>query len=218
MTNFLCLGQPQDLFGDYTRNFEYALEEFCSMHWPCEFENKKGRCVNVSTRHDKRGHQNAKGKVLAVGAYKSGFNGVDYKTQWMNMLKTWLADLQEELQAVESTNSEQGNHLRPIREQHLKSICHFYWDLKQPRQPRSGAWHFQSHGTCLCCLMRAPEYALRCGHVLCSRCVVAFGEVRKTTFEMKFCPLHADETQWSPPWKIRMKPKFAGIRVLTLDG
>ncbi|KAJ4295420.1 hypothetical protein N0V90_007432 [Kalmusia sp. IMI 367209] len=138
-------GQPQDLFGDYTRYFEHALEEFCSMHWPCEFSNKKGGCVNTSTRHGKKGHQNAKGKVLAVGQYQATFNSIDYKAEWMNALKMKLAELQDELQSFENTSSELGDHLRPIRKQHLQNIDRFYWDMKGPSRSRSGALSFQSH-------------------------------------------------------------------------
>ena len=183
--------------------------------------------MTVASRHEKKGHQNAKGKILAAGPYQSpSFNATNYMKVWMNDLKTRLFELQGELQLLENQNPEPGNPLRPVRDQHLQNISRFYWDLRE-RSPysssastsqKSGAYRFQSHGTCLCCLMRAPEYALKCGHVLCAKCVAAFGDNRKTTVEMNFCPLHGFETPWSPPWKIPMKPKFAGVRILTLDG
>ncbi|KAF2475025.1 uncharacterized protein BDR25DRAFT_280671 [Lindgomyces ingoldianus] len=204
-------GQPQDLFGDYLPNFENALIEFCSMHWPCEFSNKKGRCVNVSKRHDTKGHQNAKGKIIAAGKYQSEFTADKYKVVWMNSLKTRLAELQEDLKRVEEAGEELEDPLISIRKQHTENIARFFLDV-------GGASHFSSHATCLCCLMKSPEHALRCGHVLCSNCIKSFGVVKKTTIEMPFCPLHPFETMWAQPWKIRMKPDFAGVRILSLDG
>jgi len=158
------------------------------MHWPCEFSNTRGRCVNVSARHGKKGHQNDKGKVFAVGDYKSAFKSIDYKVKWMNIIEVLLADFQEELQDLENKNLQQLDHVELIRKLHMKNISQFYRHL-------NGARSYGSHGTCLCCLIRIPEYALRCGHVLCSKCVVAYGKARRATFEMDFCPLHPDKTR-----------------------
>ncbi|KAF2792920.1 FabD/lysophospholipase-like protein [Melanomma pulvis-pyrius CBS 109.77] len=203
-------GQPQDLFGDYLPNFENALTEFCNMHWPCEFSNKKGRCVNVSKRHESKGHQNENGKVLAAGEYQANFTD-KYKVTWMNSLKMRLAELQNDLKKLEEAGAELDDPLISIRQQHMENIVRFFFDV-------GGASKFTSHATCLCCLMRPPEHALQCGHVLCTNCVKSFGEVGKTTIDMRRCPLHPFETKWERPWKIRVKPDFAGIRVLSLDG
>jgi hypothetical protein len=181
------------------------------MHWPCEFSNKKGRCVNISKRHDSKGHQSESGKVLAAGRYQSGFTAEKYKVTWMNSLKTRLAELQADLKRVEDASADLENPLISIRKQHMENIVRFFYAV-------GGASNFTSHATCLCCLMRSPEHALRCGHVLCSSCIKSFGVVEKATIEMQYCPLHPFDTKWERPWKIRMKPDFAGIRVLSLDG
>jgi hypothetical protein len=195
------------------------------MHWPCEFIDRKGRrCVIIASRHAKIYHQSAGGKFFGTGPYYSpSFNATDYMKEWMNDLKTKLLELQGELQILEKQKPEHVHPLRPVRDQHLKNLSWFYRDLRERSvipngSQKSGACRFKSHGTCLCCLMRAPEYALRCGHVLCAKCVAAFSNKQKTTFEISSCPLHGSETQWSPPWKILTKPKFAGVRILTLDG
>ncbi|KAF2735206.1 hypothetical protein EJ04DRAFT_576300 [Polyplosphaeria fusca] len=203
-------GQPQDLFGDYLPNFEDALTDFCNTHWPCEFKNNKGRCVNVSKSHQK-GHQNARGKVIAAGGYESRFTTDRYRIVWMNALKQRLHDAQEELKRFEESGPEFTDPLQPIRTLHRNNIARFFFDV-------GGASQFNSHSTCLCCLMRPAEQALRCGHVLCSECVKSFGEVKKTTIVMRQCPLHPEDTAWARPWRIRMKPDFAGVRILALDG
>jgi hypothetical protein len=43
-----------------------------------------------------------------------------------------------------------------------------------------------------------------------------FGQLENNNIVMTECPLH--ETSWAQEWKIRVKPDFAGVRVLSLDG
>ncbi|CAN9415920.1 unnamed protein product [Alternaria alternata] len=203
-------GKPHDLFADYKPNFEDALVEFCSSHWPCEFTHaKRGRCVNVSKSHEK-GHQTGDRGMVTHGRYMSSFTADDYKNVWLNSLKTRLHDVQEELERKEDSSEETGP-LGPIRRLHARNISSFYRAV-------GGASKFNSHATCLCCLMRPPEHVLRCGHVLCTECVKAFGTVRNYTMEMKECPLHIDDCNWKNSWRIRIKPDFAGVRILSLDG
>ncbi|CAN9422509.1 unnamed protein product [Alternaria alternata] len=203
-------GKPHDLFANYQPNFEDALVEFCSSHWPCEFSHaKRGRCVNVSKSHEK-GHQTGNRGKVTHGHYMSSFTVENYKNVWLNSLKTRLHDVQEELERKEDSSEETGP-LSPIRRLHARNISSFYRAV-------GGASKFNSHSTCLCCLMRSPEHVLRCGHVLCTECVKAFGTVRNCTMEMKECPLHIDDCNWRSPWRIRMKPDFAGVRILSLDG
>jgi hypothetical protein len=203
-------GKPHDLFGDYQPNFEDALFDFCSSHWPCEFSHpKRGRCVNVSNSHEK-GHQTGNRGKVTDGRYMSSFNADGYKNVWLNSLKTRLHDLQEELER-EKDNPEASGPLGPIRRLHARNISSFYRAV-------GAAPSYNSHTTCLCCLMRPPEHVLRCGHVLCTECVKAFGTVRNCTMEMKKCPLHIDGCKWKNPCRIRIKPDFAGVRILSLDG
>jgi hypothetical protein len=81
---------------------------------------------------------------------------------------------------------------------------------------------FISHSTCFCCLMQVPQHPLRCGHVLCTACIKAYGSPKQSrvTWEMKYCPLHEGETQerGTSTWVIKFKPEFAGVRLLSLDG
>jgi hypothetical protein len=48
---------------DYCR---YAIEAFWHRSAPCEFRLGSDQCVNVASNHDPKGHQNAKGKIIAV--------------------------------------------------------------------------------------------------------------------------------------------------------
>ena len=85
----------------------------------------------------------------------------------------------------------------------------------------SGFWQTaKSNKACFACLQSVPDHALPCGHVFCEQCVKDFGrssEDQRSCIEITQCVLCLSE--WlTPPQLIRLKPKFAGIRVLTLDG
>ncbi|KAL9044870.1 MAG: hypothetical protein Q9214_002025 [Letrouitia sp. 1 TL-2023] len=85
----------------------------------------------------------------------------------------------------------------------------------------SGFWEIaKSNKTCFACLQSVPDHALPCGHVFCEQCVKDFGqssEDQRSCIEMTQCVLCLSEW-FTPPQLIQLKPKFAGVRVLTLDG
>jgi hypothetical protein len=76
----------------------------------------------------------------------------------------------------------------------------------------------RSHKTCLCCLLRAPEKVLACGHALCNVCISTLG-VRsledKYTFILNRCPLCGTRCDYT---EFQLVPPTAGIRLLSLDG
>ena len=78
----------------------------------------------------------------------------------------------------------------------------------------------KSNKACFACLQSVPDHALPCGHVFCEQCVEDFGrssEDERSCIEITQCVLCL--SKWlTPPQRIRLKPKFAGVRVLTLDG
>ena len=93
--------------------------------------------------------------------------------------------------------------------------------LASTRLQYSGFWKTaKSNKACFACLQSVPDHALPCGHVFCEQCVEDFGrrsEDERNCVEMTQCVLCLSE--WlTPPQRVRLKPKFAGVRVLTLDG
>lgn len=181
------------------------------MYWPCTFANTKGRCVNVSTTHSTKSHQNAKGRIIADGGYQSdGFSVEDFGSTWTRHIQDHLSEFQKELKAIidKPHQETEEDMMWKLHTRHLRS---FYGDT---------AHLFISHSTCFTCLMAVPEHVLPCGHVLCSRCIRNHGKQRssKVVLELSSCPLHEPDTQWQTPWVIRFKPDFAGVRLLCLDG
>jgi energy-coupling factor transporter ATP-binding protein EcfA2 len=207
------LGPAEKVFPEYMEHCDDALDDFCDRHWACEYMSNRGRCVNVKAGHNTKGYQLKNGQVLAVGGYQSSFAPQEYRAGFRNDIYTALARLLEELQEANSESS----HLELEQAAHI----HRDWVLKHFFNHLGGPKEFVSHTACFSCLVSIPEHPLPCGHVLCTPCVKAFGTSRsRTTIDMKYCPLHENNTQahFRLSWQISLKPPGAGIRILTLDG
>lgn len=79
----------------------------------------------------------------------------------------------------------------------------------------------KSSKTCFTCLQWVPDHALPCGHMYCEHCVNDFGQQcnsQRYVVEMSQCVLCLESWGTQSPQLMRMKPRCAGVRVLTLDG
>ncbi|PSN59126.1 hypothetical protein BS50DRAFT_594903 [Corynespora cassiicola Philippines] len=217
----------------YLVHCEYALQGFCAIFWPCTFQHpKRGRCVNVSQRHNK-GHQNARqepytllstvkqhadfvsarGQIIGSGLYQSDFTFKNLVDDWYRHLKRHLKSFQAKLDQ-ETGASANVDELNVMTKIHHANINEFYRGF-------GGAQNFINHSTCFCCLADLAEHPLPCGHILCTRCIKGFGTAHKTVSGVYFvssCPLHHRGPVFQVPWQVSFKPQLAGVRVLSLDG
>jgi hypothetical protein len=204
-----------DLFAYYVDYCEDAVESFWLQHVQCEFTEGPYRCVNFAANHKSKGHQDARGSVQP-GKFVSSFQPKHFFPLWSGRVKREIYRVDAELQ--EALRRDRGSSKEAcLLELHNRTMRQFYRDI-------GAADHFLSHYTCLCCLMQPPQHALRCGHVLCTQCVRAYGRPMDTTtskqnvLSLDCCPLHPTNTRWSTPCIIRFKPEMAGVRLLCLDG
>ena len=79
----------------------------------------------------------------------------------------------------------------------------------------------KSNKTCFTCLQEVPDHVLTCGHGYCSRCIMEFGK-ESDSFEygwvMGHCILCQEFWYEDRRQLVRLQPKCAGVRILTLDG
>ena len=78
----------------------------------------------------------------------------------------------------------------------------------------------KSNKSCFACLQGVSDHVLPCGHGYCEQCVREFGtpsEKYESALILKQCIL-CQKSFSDCPQEIRLKPRCAGVRVLTLDG
>lgn len=182
------------------------------MHWPCGFTNDLGQCCNVRSGHNPKGHQNKQGRIIGNGDYESNFNVSVFRPLWEQLLKASLTQ-------VQSSSFKLGQEFPDRNELQVAALIHQERLNELYSNVLGAATNYVSYSACLCCLRELPECALPCGHVLCFPCVQIYGvRTSKTTIEISRCPLHVRDLISSPPWVITTKPRYAGSRVLCLDG
>jgi hypothetical protein len=168
-----------------------------------------GRCVNVRSGHGSKGHQFKNGKVFAVGSYESKFSVESFQEIFRYLVFTFLKELLSELQK-KILNSQPEDQV--AAEIHKTRVMRpFYQHVSQ-----GTTICLISHSTCFSCLMAPPEHSLPCGHVICTPCLLAYGQRQdRDVIEITSCPLHSGRNF---RWVVYLKPDAAGVRVLTLDG
>jgi hypothetical protein len=166
--------------------------------------------VNVRSGHTK-GHQSASGRVLAGGAYESSFTFDGFQKHFHNEVYLFLDQL---LRDLPRNNSSDGKpEVKAATNQHKPKILRpFFSHVLEGNE----TYEFSSHTVCLCCLLDVPEHSLPCGHVLCTRCLRAYGTVTKEhNVEFLKCPIDGKVLDCA---LFRLKPDDCGVRILTLDG
>jgi hypothetical protein len=205
------LGTPRRLLLHYRESCNRALQEFCESWWPCDFHKGALRCVNTSRGHAK-GHQDFNGRVLGAGPYTSSFTEKSFQGEWQSILNDNLDDIRRQMESLTCIDDGASVEEEVAAETiHLRRMNEFYASLGDLSA-------CMNHSACFCCLRELPEHPLPCGHVLCTSCVISFGRRKnRMALAMGFCPLHSEQ-KWPHEWEIAVKPRYAGIRVLTLDG
>ncbi|KAI0024490.1 FabD/lysophospholipase-like protein [Xylariomycetidae sp. FL0641] len=194
-----------------------AMQTFADLYWPCNFVNPSifgelGQCCNVRSGHNEKGHQNKEGKIIGHGGYQSNFDASEFQPLWDQLIR-------QSLMQVQSASFRLTHEFPDRNELQVASLLHQERLNELYSNILGDAKSFISYSACLCCLRELPECALPCGHVLCLPCVEMYGNrTSKTTIEINRCPLHVRDIIATPPWVVTTKPRFAGTRILSLDG
>lgn len=218
----MSAGAAATIFTGYQPFCVEALEEVYEKHWRCEeCDNKKNRrCANVSTGHSK-GHQLEDGKVFAVGEFWSAFmrNEKKEKENFIGAISSELDRLLNKFSTGQGTPAVALYHRDNVLN---KYFGYWNWRGKSNNQGEDRG-PVTAHTTCFSCLSGTPVHALHCGHILCDQCVEDYSEkpCPSTTpsREINICPLCSNiDAPWEVPWKYKVRPRYSGLRILSLDG
>jgi len=117
-------------------------------------------------------------------------------------------------------DSTEITELQAAAQVHREVLKSFFRVTDPPEARPQGAARLASHSTCFCCFVEPAEHPMSCEHVLCNSCAMLYSKQRTASrmeTEVQFCPFGCDWFRGSPQ-VVRLKPKSAGIRVLSLDG
>ncbi len=191
-----------------------AIHTYQNKYQRCAFEFPDGqRCKAIRPTHPEHCNSDEKGSTIP-----GNFDSTDYSETPVDTVRN-IEDSFITMFKKLCSHTKNGSwlYLPPLsdlaesRRQVLASTS-----LQQ-----SGFWQTaKSNKACFACLQSVPDHALPCGHVFCEQCIKDFGrssEDQRSCVEVTQCVLCL--SKWlKPPQLVRLKPKFAGVRVLTLDG
>lgn len=78
-----------------------------------------------------------------------------------------------------------------------------------------------SNKTCFACLQSVPDHVMPCGHVYCEECVKEIGRASsdyESVIVVSDCALCQETFRGGYLQLVRVRPRCAGVKILTLDG
>ncbi|EON61597.1 hypothetical protein W97_00812 [Coniosporium apollinis CBS 100218] len=205
LRHFRQVVEPVDIYyRDMKDCIQTALKKFADVHEQCAFTFPRGSaCIVRRLTHDQ--HCDEHGTRQAGLFQVSGLVERDI------------------LDSIQDQFIKQYRHIctfarsspeLPTRDQSSQQ-------RQEVLQEYADVWKvFRSNKTCLTCLQAVPDHVLACGHAYCVRCVQELGRPSRafeSAWIMDRCVLCS--RYWPEHGKlVRLKPRCAGVRVLTLDG
>ncbi|KAN0072294.1 hypothetical protein V8E54_009223 [Elaphomyces granulatus] len=207
LRNFEQAWEPEDIFKrDLRRLCEDGIQKYREKYQNCGFKFEGGlRCIARYPSHEE--HCDEKGARISGNFDPSEYQEDSTKT--INEIRELFIAIYKNLCADQETPSlpDPAVLLRQ-REDVFEEFANI-WKVTK------------SNKTCFTCLQSVPDHVLSCGHGYCPNCVKEFGQ-KSNYYEyglvMDHCVLC--QTEWRDEHRqlIRLKPKCAGVRILTLDG
>jgi hypothetical protein len=206
---------PEVIFDDQLGAFcRHALNSYRLQFATCAFTFDNGTpCAAGWANHNV--HQASKKGNVEPGPFqcrrKWAEDRSDTRDMWIQDLKKRFAteyrNVFDPIQRVVPNNGLDATTRLRNRRVEVNKVYHREWR------------YIKSNKTCLSCFQHVPDHVLHCGHAYCARCVQELGELSRKAecaLEMQSCLLCRPDDHFSH--LVFLKPKLAGIRVLSLDG
>ena len=167
------------------------------------------KCVNLPHGHS-RGHQNILGSRFASGVYESIF-AEELKHSYDDQVRAQLEITEAAMNRVNpfASAAERRDAAWSIQVDNMKKL-----HLQNPRLDT------RCTTVCFWCIREVPFKVLSCGHAICLSCAESCRLIKQSQDDriliMDGCLLHAVPEKMRET--IQLKPKMAGVRILSLDG
>jgi hypothetical protein len=178
--------------------------EMCSFHFP-DGQACTSRPAKLHTQHTAGKGQFEPGLFVHQRQWRSGD-----KRDWISEIRQRFVESYEAIFISRNTNPDEDS--TPDKRLASRREC--------GHNTYSPMWkHIKSNKTCLSCLQAVPDHVLSCGHSYCPRCVQELGDVSQSsecawTMKCRLCW----EARGNNLHIVQLRPRCAGVRILTLDG
>jgi len=215
-------GLAEDIFPHYVGQLREACTLLYNDHWPCEFSTPNGtRCVNLVNRHSAKGHQAPNGSVIGIGEHECLTPLKKLVDDFTRTVYFCLSDLLSNLDKIHPrgdglsrTEAAAGVHRNMVLSSFVSHIA-----IKSGKSNQEASHTLlHSHTACFCCLFEQAENCLPCGHVVCTSCIRIYGKGPDNNVGIMGCPFERSDNRWNGSHFIRLQPRTAGVRVMSLDG
>jgi len=187
---------------------EIALRQYEAKYRRCYFTFPDGdqciiRAANNHMHHESTSHRRAQGKLKP----KHTINISEFVKSTRQLFIDYYGSLATKGELGEQYTGNPPQYIPIARREQYMQEYHEEWR------------RIRSNKTCLACLQQVPENVLQCGHAFCVVCVQELGAESQdydSAWVMCHCPLCWDHQD--VPHLVRLKPRCAGVRILTLDG
>ncbi|KAK4100337.1 hypothetical protein N658DRAFT_536108 [Parathielavia hyrcaniae] len=191
-----------------------GINEYLTKYESCVYKFPDGSPCVARPERVHLTHASRKGKILS-GIFQRRVKWQSgYRQDWVERVRQHYAVAYQEMIRHPSHNissldlPSQGDRLRSRRQAFHRN--------------HAAIWaHIKSYKTCFSCLDGIPDHVLACGHSYCACCVQELGTPdtsRESAWLFHECSLCGIAGRGPGAYHIQLKPRCAGVRVLSLDG
>jgi Patatin-like phospholipase len=186
-----------------------SIDIYIKEYEKCSFRFCDGQhCTSRPAKLHKQ-HTSAKGQFQpGLFEHEREWSSV-YKRDWIREIRKMFSNSYEKI-FVANGNTDLSTSLEG-RLASEREICHrSYYNMWK---------NIESNKTCLSCLQAVPDHVLGCGHSYCPRCIQELGHPSLSSecaWDMRCWLCWENKGQVS--YSIQLKPRCAGVRILSLDG
>jgi hypothetical protein len=213
-------------FETYEAQIKRAIDKFCD-NSECGVVTNGKLCTKARRTHTTYFHEDDTGVMIGVGPFDDAFPS-DVAATWKEALLVQIDKVDEKVDHARRHHiSDNGQAWKPLYSKayaawsvhfaHLEDLYSTVPGLAEKTSPHIFV--------CLFCLREMPSRLLPCGHAICVRCVTAIASASRQShskdqraYDLHGCPLHTQAIHFDPKPALYSKPRFAGNRILALDG